>query len=153
MTYQVTKYYGHDLGLSAAFRQWRANSHCSFLHGYALAVTLVFEASELDDRNWVIDFGSLKPIKQFLETTFDHKTLVASSDPLLAKFEELNELGIIDLVVVPEVGCEKFAELVYQFVDEWLFTSEMKPRVWLSKVEVSEHGANSASVSSAPGKD
>ena len=28
-----TKTYGHDLGLSAAFRQWRAESHCRLIHG------------------------------------------------------------------------------------------------------------------------
>lgn len=151
MTYQVTKHYGHDLGFSVAFRQWRASSHCNRVHGYALAVTLVFEADELDDRNWVIDFGSLKPIKQYLEYMFDHKTLIAESDPMLEKFHELDELGIIDLIVVPEVGCEKFAEIVYRFVDEWLYKSDLKPRVSLAKVQVAEHGANSASVTSVPG--
>lgn len=148
MTYQVTKHYGHNLGLSAAFRQWRASSHCQRIHGYALAITLVFESDDLNEQNWVIDFGSLKPIKKYLEDTFDHKTLVAESDPMIETFHELNNAGIIDMVVVPEVGCEKFAELVFRFVDNWLYESDMKPRVWLAKVTVSEHGANSASVTS-----
>lgn len=50
MTYKSTKLYGHEIGLSAAFRQWRAESHCRFLHGYALAVRFEFEADELDVR-------------------------------------------------------------------------------------------------------
>ena len=51
MTYKSTKTHGHAIGLSAAFRQWRADSHCKYLHGYALAVKFVFEAGELDARD------------------------------------------------------------------------------------------------------
>ena len=55
--FKSTKTYGHDLGFSAAFRQWRADSHCKYIHGYALAFRFEFEADELDVRNWVVDFG------------------------------------------------------------------------------------------------
>ena len=57
MPYQSTKQFGQDLGLSCCFRQWRAESHCNQLHGYAIAIRLVFEAEELDVRRWVVDFG------------------------------------------------------------------------------------------------
>ena len=79
MTYKSTKTYGHELGLSCCFRQWRAESHCRLLHGYALSIRLVFEAEELDVRNWVVDFGSLKSLKQMFVDTFDHKLLVPLS--------------------------------------------------------------------------
>ena len=78
--YKSTKTFGHEIGLSACFRQWRADSHCRFLHGYALAIKFVFAANELDVRNWVVDFGSLKSLKSQLEDTFDHKLLVAEND-------------------------------------------------------------------------
>ena len=55
-----TKKYGHERGLSAAFRQWRAESHCRFMHGYSLEFGFVFGAHELDENNWVVDFGGLK---------------------------------------------------------------------------------------------
>ena len=58
-------------GYSTCFRQWRADSHCKFLHGYALEFKITF-AGELDQRNWVMDFGGLKDFKLFLEKTFDH---------------------------------------------------------------------------------
>ena len=81
MPYKSTKTFGHELGLSSAFRQWKAQSHCRFVHGYALAVKFEFEAEELDVRNWVVDFGSLKSLRKMLEDTFDHKLLVAEDDP------------------------------------------------------------------------
>ena len=54
MKYRVIKTYGNETGLSCAFRQWKATSHCSLIHGYALGFEVTFEASELDKRNWVI---------------------------------------------------------------------------------------------------
>lgn len=142
--YVSTKTYGHNVGLSAAFRQWRADSHCRFIHGYSLSFKFIFESDELDVRNWVVDFGSLKTLKGILEDTFDHKTVVAEDDPEMEWFEEANRRGIIDLVVLPAGGCEKFAEYVYEVADGWLGDAGYKPRVKLRSVEVMEHGANSA---------
>lgn len=139
-----TKTYGHNLGLSSAFRQWRAESHCQFIHGYALQVRLEFEADKLDHRNWVIDFGSLKGFKGWLEATFDHKLLVAQDDPARATFEALGAAGLADIVMVPATGCEAFARMIYEHGVQWLIEGGHAPRVRMRSVEVSEHGANSA---------
>ena len=144
MTHQSTKTYGHDLGFSAAFRQHRADSHCRLVHGYSLGFRFVFEADELDKRNWVVDFGALKPLKAILEDTFDHTTIIAEDDPHLDWFEEANERGILRLVVLPSAGCEKFAEFVYGVAEQWLLDAGFAPRCRLVSVEVKEHGANSA---------
>ncbi len=143
--YSVVKTFGHDLGLSTAFRQWRAGpkSHCRFIHGYALAIELTFCAPTLDARNWVINFGEFKELKLALQDKFDHKTVVAEDDPDLEFFREGSRIGVFDLVVVPHVGCECFAELIYDIVETWL-TSLPHHGVTLSSVKVSEHGANSA---------
>ena len=140
-----TKKYGHEIGLSACFRQWRAESHCRLLHGYALAVKLTVGAVELDCRNWVVDFGSLKSLKQMLQDTFDHTLLVAEDDPKLEVFKQLDNVhGIAKVVVVPACGCEKFAEMIFECTEIWLKDNGYAPRVKLIAVEVKEHGANSA---------
>lgn len=144
MPYQSTKQFGHDLGLSCCFRQWRAESHCNQLHGYAIAIRLVFEANELDVRNWVVDFGSLKGLKQMFVDTFDHKLLVAEDDPDKDDICALAGMGIADVIVVPAVGCEKFAEYVFGATEVWLQSNGYTPRVKLVSAEVKEHGANSA---------
>lgn len=144
MAYQSTKQFGHDLGLSCCFRQWRAESHCNQLHGYAIAIRLVFEAEELDVRNWVVDFGSLKSLKQMFVDTFDHKLLVAEDDPDKDDICALAGMGIADVIVVPAVGCEKFAEYVFGATEVWLQSNGYTPRVKLISAEVREHGANSA---------
>jgi 6-pyruvoyltetrahydropterin/6-carboxytetrahydropterin synthase len=144
MSYQSTKTFGHHLGLSVAFRQHKAGSHCRFMHGYALAFRFVFEANELDERHWVVDFGSLKSLKGWLEDTFDHKVIVAEDDPQIAWFREGHRLGVLDLVELPAAGCEKFAEYVFGATETWLEANGYAPRCRLVSVEVMEHGANSA---------
>ena len=144
MTYRCTKTFGHDLGLSACFRQWRAGSHCAFLHGYALAVRLEFEAEVLDERQWVVDFGSFGPLKDWLRQTFDHKTLVASDDPQMPWLREAHARGVVDMVEVPATGCEAFARLVGEATQRWLREAGHAPRCRLVSAEVREHGANAA---------
>lgn len=144
MTYLSTKTYGHEMGLSAVFRQWKASSHCNQLHGYSLSFRFVFEATELDYRNWVVDFGNLKGLKLALQHHFDHKTVVAEDDPKRADLEALQELGIADVVIVPAVGCEKFAELASDLATEELKSLGIAERVRVVEVECFEHGANSA---------
>jgi 6-pyruvoyltetrahydropterin/6-carboxytetrahydropterin synthase len=142
--YYSTKRWGHERGLSCAFRQWRATSHCNTLHGYSIAVKLVFGCNHLDDRNWCLDFGGFSEIKKWLDSKFDHKTLVASDDPHITKFEELAQSKIIDMVEVDNVGCEAFAKMVYDMAENWLHAQGMGARVWLVSAEVSEHESNSA---------
>ncbi len=144
MKHVSTKTYGHEIGLSACFRQWRAESHCRLLHGYALAVRFEFGADELDVRNWVVDFGSLKSLKGWLEDTFDHTLLVAEDDPALNTLKMLEPLGLARVVVVPATGCERFAQLIFECTQVWLKDNGYSPRVTLLSVEVKEHGANSA---------
>lgn len=149
MHYQVTKTYDHSLGLSACFRQWKADSHCKQLHGYALSFKLTFACERLSATNWVIDFGGLKEIKEFLCFTFDHTLCADIHDPYLAELRELDELRVASLTTFDNgVGCEAFAEFVFDYVDNWLqrnHHSEVMDRgLQIVSVECREHGANSA---------
>lgn len=157
MAFQVRKVYGHNLGLSACFRQWRADSHCRFIHGYALEVEFCFEAPILNDNNWVIDFGSLKEVKQFLVDTFDHKLVVAEDDPAMPLFTDMaQDKGrggrLADIVILPDVGCEAFAKVIYTQAHSILSAAAASGKlqggagngVFIKYVTVREHGANSA---------
>lgn len=142
--FESGKVFTHAIGLSCAFRQWRADSHCRFLHGYSLQVTLTFRAEDLDVRNWVVDFGSLKSVKGFLESQFDHKTLVALDDPKLPVFRSLDEQGLIQLRTQEHVGMEATAYYIFQMVEQWLLDAGYGDRCHLQEVEVREHDANFA---------
>jgi 6-pyruvoyltetrahydropterin/6-carboxytetrahydropterin synthase len=109
-----------------------------------LSFKLIFGCTELDGRNWVLDFGGLKSVKQFLSDTFDHKMLVAEDDPYLEELLELNDVGLAQVITVPAVGCEGFAKLVFDFVEKVLDAEGHVPRVWLHSAECREHEGNSA---------
>ena len=143
MTYMSTKTYGHNIGLSACFRQPKAHSHCRFLHGYSLAFKFTFQASKLDERNWVVDFGGLKPLKAWLEEKFDHKIVLDKDDPEMETFKLLQEKGLAELTIFDGVGVEKFAQHAYNYADK-LVREMTNDRCWVVSVECAEHGANSA---------
>lgn len=140
-------------GYSTCFRQWKAEgTHCKFLHGYAVSFRVWFEG-QLDERNWVFDFGGMKRAKhnidgkspkEYFAWLLDHTTVVAEDDPYLEHFKKMNEDGIIQLRILPTVGCERFAEYLHGVINNFL-QEETEGRVKAVKVEVYEHERNSAS--------
>ena len=139
-----TKTYGHNIGLACVFRQPNADhSHCHLLHGYSLAFKFTFGCDNLDNKNWAVDFGGLKPLKKWLEDHFDHKTALDINDPHLEKFRELEKLDLVDIKIFDGVGAEKFAEHAFNFADK-LVRDQTNNRCYVVEVECAEHGANSA---------
>jgi 6-pyruvoyltetrahydropterin/6-carboxytetrahydropterin synthase len=140
-------------GFSTVFRQWKANeTHCSFLHGYGVSFKITFEG-ELDERNWVWDFGGMKRAKGtiggmnpkvWMDHMFDHTTIIAEDDPYLVDFKRMDTEGLIQLRILEATGCERFAEYLYTIINEFLAV-ETDGRVKAIKVEVYEHERNSAS--------
>ena len=103
-----------DLG-SCAFRQPFASSHCKYLHGYKLTSKFWFSCNTVDENNWVVDFGSLKPLKSMLAQMFDHTVVVWDKDPALQTFKELNNKSLIDIRIMTDgVGIEKDIALFLQ---------------------------------------
>ena len=143
MIYESTKVI--ELG-SCAFRQWRAESHCKFVHGYRLQAKFWFGCKTLDDKNWVVDFGSLKGLKEILEKQFDHTLCIASDDPLLEGFKSLHTAGGCDLRIMENgVGIERTAEWCFNTANAFC-QNLTNGRCWVEKVEVWEHDKNSAIV-------
>lgn len=145
MKFRSTKTYT-QLG-PVAYRQWRADSHCNKLHGYSLSFHFEFESDELDVRNWVLDFGGLRPLKSKLEEWFDHTLLVAIDDPNREDLLKLGKLGIAKITEVEKTGCEGLAEFLYEYINT-IYLKDVGEinRVWCTKVEVRETDANMSMV-------
>ena len=139
-------------GYSTVFRQWRAEgTHCKFLHGYAVSFKVWFEG-ELDERNWVWDFGGMKRAKgnidgknpkEWMDYMFDHTLVVAEDDPYLAQFVLMDMDKIIQLRIIPTVGAEQFAKFIYEKLNTFV-QEETNGRVKVVKVEFMENNKNSA---------
>jgi len=147
--FQSTKLFD---GFSCVFRQWKAEgTHCSFLHGYGVSFRVWFEG-ELDERNWVWDFGGMKRAKgtidgmnpkAWMDYMFDHTTIVAKDDPYLENFREMWKDGIIQLRIIPATGAEQFAKYIYEKLNPFI-QEETQGRVKITKVEFMEHNKNTA---------
>ncbi len=147
--FQSTKLFD---GYSTVFRQWKAEgTHCRFLHGYGVSFRVWFEG-ELDERNWVWDFGGMKRAKgtidgknpkEWMDYMFDHTTIVADDDPGLGGFKTMDQLGIIQLRIIPAVGAEQFAKYIFEKLNTFV-QEETNGRVKVARVEFMEHSKNTA---------
>ena len=139
-------------GFSTVFRQWKAkNTHCRFVHGYGISFKVYFEG-DLDERNWVWDFGGMKRAKtqidgkspkEWMDYMFDHTLIVAEDDPFIKAFQQMEEAGVAQVRIIPATGAEKFAEYIYNKLNKFVDT-ETEGRVRVTKVKFMEHGKNAA---------
>ena len=139
-------------GFSTVFRQHKAiDTHCRFLHGYGISFKVTFEG-ELDERNWVWDFGGMKRAKTkidgmspkaWMDYMFDHTVIIAEDDPKLDLFEDMKRARMIQLRIIPATGAERFAQFIFDKLNAFV-KEETKNRVRVTQVEFSEHGKNSA---------
>lgn len=147
--YQSTKLFD---GFSCVFRQWRAEgTHCRYVHGYGISFRVWFEG-DLDERNWVWDFGGMKRAKgtidgmnpkAWMDYMFDHTMIIAEDDPFIESFKLMGQAGAAQVRILPAVGAEKFAEYIYNKLQEFV-SKETAGRVNVVRVEFLEHGRNTA---------
>ena len=139
-------------GFSTVFRQWKAETtHCRFVHGYGISFKVYFEG-DLDERNWVWDFGGMKRAKtkidgkspkEWMDYMFDHTLVVAEDDPYIQAFKQMESAGVAQVRVIPATGAEKFAEYIYNKLNKFV-KEETEDRVRVTKVKFMEHGKNAA---------
>ena len=144
-TFKSTKLFK---GFPCTHRQWKAESHCRFVHGYSRSFYFEFECSEFTKEGWVYDFGGLKDLKAWLDDMFDHTFLVSEDDPYMDKFVQMDKDGIIQMRVLPNAGMEGTAEYVFKYADE-LVRKKSNNRAWVTLVECRENEKNSAIITTA----
>jgi 6-pyruvoyltetrahydropterin/6-carboxytetrahydropterin synthase len=128
-----------------AYRQWRDNGNCNLIHGYALSFYFEFESDQLDSRNWVVDYGGLRPLKDFLEEYFDHCYLLAQDEPFYKEIKALGDLGLMKITEVEATGCEAIADFLYKYINTGFLRELGAPAdVWCSCVQVRETHKNMA---------
>jgi len=153
MHYKYTSTKEYVQAFPVAYRQWRADDKpggkpgCNKIHGYALSIKLYFGCNDLDVRNWAMDFGGLKPLKDKLDEWFDHTLLLAIDDPYYNEIKKLGELGIAKIIEVEKTGCEALADFIYWYVNAEFLPNcgaQEAERLWCYRVEVRETQSNMA---------
>ena len=121
---------------------------CASVHGYDRDVEFTF-AGEVDEYGWIVPFGELKPIKQFLEYYFDHVTVLPANDPRIADIPDtLKQPGQIfgTLRVLPSgVSMEMSSLFIWEHVNAYIYNIT-SGRCYVERVRVYEHDRNDAMV-------
>lgn len=141
---------------SVALRQWKAkHSHCQLLHGYALKFKVWFASNEpiedkqLDDMNWVVDYGGFKNpphgngLKAWMDHMWDHTLLIEKDDPYKDIFEQMGPMGLAKVHFLDKMGAESCAKLVFDKFNEVLSKTDAG-RCKVIKVECFENDNNSS---------
>ena len=148
VSYKFTSTKEYVDAFPVAYRQWRADSHCRWNHGYAFSMKFYFGTNDLDVRNWAADYGGLKDLKDVLCEQFDHRQLVAEDDPELDFYKEMEARGIAKLTILPKLGCEGLSDMLYKYVNGVYIPDSWGPgeasRLWCYRVEVRETQSNMA---------
>ena len=155
--YQSTKRFDN---FSIALRQHKAqHSHCQLLHGYAFEFKVWFQSThpdidaQLDDMNWIVDFGGFKDadnksgsggngLKSWMDHMFDHTTLIEKDDPNLDIFQQMEQMKILKLHVLDKMGAESIARLVFDKFNSVMSKTD-GARCKVVRVECFENNKNS----------
>ena len=125
-----------------------SQGECAKIHGYDRSVEFTF-AGEIDDHGWIVPFGELAPIKQFLEYYFDHVTVLPADDPRLGTVTEelVSETGLLGgLRVLPSgVSMEMSSLFIWEHVNAYIY-KVTQGRCYIERVRVYEHDRNDAMV-------
>ena len=136
---------------SSASGELRVPIVSKFLHGYGVSFKVTFEG-DLDERNWVWDFGGMKRAKgtidglspkAWMDYMFDHTLVASLDDPELEIFKELHGKNVVQLRIVPATGAEQFAKYIFDKLVEFV-EEETSQRVTVTQVEFMENGKNTA---------
>lgn len=105
--YKVTKTidfcYGHRL--------INYEGKCANLHGHNGRVEIDLGTEVLDARGMVVDFGDIKSIvKDWIDTSLDHKMLLCDKDPLLPI---LRDAGQKCFVMLENPTAENIARIIF----------------------------------------
>lgn len=103
MTYTISK----DFPFSAAhvLAGLDPGHPCGRLHGHNFVLRVILDGDGLDDIGFVLDYGVLGPVKDWIDDTLDHRNLVDVLGPLNPTSENLAAYahGIV-LGLVPAIG-------------------------------------------------
>jgi 6-pyruvoyltetrahydropterin/6-carboxytetrahydropterin synthase len=130
------------INIPFAHRQHRHKGNCSFIHGHNWDIGITFGCSQLDENGFVIDFGSLDYINEWIEKNLDHACLFNNDDPHAQQI--INAIpGIFKPYLLKDCSCEGLAQHLWEKFNQ-LVQKHSNNRVSVLCIEIYENAKNSA---------
>lgn len=116
MRFEVTKRYDD---LTFTHRAHNHDGHCRNVHGHCASVEVTFSALKKDGDGFVVDFGKMKWVNEFITELMDHTLLINEDDPYVGDFKKFNGVfRCFDIRVVPSNSCEGMAKYLFEQIDK-----------------------------------
>lgn len=137
-----------------AHRQPNHAGHCAFIHGHNWTFEFTFGCKQTDACDFVLDFGSLGWLKNWLDDKFDHTLVLNQSDPYLKYFHEVligntaffrSATPFAKITVVPSCSCEGLCKYLASWISIQLYAL-YKYSIFLVSVTVRENSKNFATL-------
>ena len=122
-------------------RQHLHDGNCSKIHGHNWAITLEFECSELDKNGFVVDFGNLKYIQNFINNNLDHASLFSKNDTIIKKLMSSEYKSLLKVLWVKNSSCEGIAKFLFKEFSKLVKNNEGN-RVWIKTLTLYEDSKN-----------
>jgi len=134
--YSITKTFND---YPAAHRQPKHKGHCALIHGHNWSFEITFKCCELTFEGFVVDFGKLKWVGEYLKDCFDHTLILSSDDPVLPLLMKgLGDTKLAKIVTVPNSSAESLAKFLYSKLNEMIPEEDKKRSLRVTKVTVIE---------------
>lgn len=126
-----------------AHRQPNHDGHCFFIHGHNWSISLTFSSEKLDENGFIVDFGKLKYIKEWIDKNLDHACVLSEKDPFASEFKDSKYFKFF---FIPDCSCEGLASFLFRELNRLIFEKE-SGRVRITQVSVAEDQKNSTTYS------
>lgn len=123
-----------------AHRQPNHDGHCAYIHGHNWSIHVTFSSEEKDKNGFIIDFGKLKYLKEWINNKLDHACVLNKNDPFL-KTNGIEKF--FKLLLVEDASCEGLSKFIFNEFQNLVNKAE-NGRVKVVKLTLLEDSKNSA---------
>jgi len=127
-----------------AHRQHLHDGHCALIHGHNWSITITFGCSEPDQNGFVVDFGKLKLLQDWISNHLDHACVFNEEDPMREALVKVGGHAVWKPYVVKNCSSEGMARHFFEVFNP-LVEKSSNGRAFIIAVEVDEDSKNSAS--------
>ena len=96
-----------------------------------------------DTNGFVVDFGKLRYLKEWIDENLDHACAISLRDPHLERMKNWEVDGLIQLFVIESASCEGIAQHLFEVFDP-MVREHTNGRAWILSIELVEDSKNSA---------
>ena len=136
----------HDIPF--AHRQHRHAGHCAFIHGHNWSIEIEFACRELNECGFVVDFGGLGFLKEWIQTHLDHACVFAKDDPKAVHLLKQHP-DLFKPLMVESASAEGIAQFLFHTFDP-LVREQTQGRAWVRTLILHEDIKNKVTYQPQP---